>query len=92
MATNSVIAPTQLPPVIASLSRKLETTQLSLEEFTAVLVMLKHESMFINAMLDKYTKNPISDNLKSVREIQTAFASLHSLLNRIDAGEFSHEK
>jgi hypothetical protein len=81
----------QMPPVIASLSRKLGITHLSLEEFTAVLVVLKHESLFINAMLDKYTKNPVSANLKSVREIQTAFESLHSLLNRIDAGEAPHE-
>ena len=91
MAANPALAPTPIPPVIASLAHKLGATHLSLEEFTAVLVILKHESMFTNAMLAKYTKNPISTNLKGVREIQTAFESLHSLLNRIDAGEASNE-
>ena len=69
---------------VQTLSVKLETTHLSIEEFMAVLVMLKHESQITNTALQKYMKHPLSDNMKSVNEIQAAFESLHCLLDRID--------
>ena len=91
MAANVIFARPALTPFIESLELKLQETHPSIAEFTAVLVMLKHESLITNAFLSRYTKNPIRENLKSVREIQNAFEALHSLLNRIDAGEASRE-
>jgi len=81
-----------LPPFIESLQCKLLETPLSITEFTAVLVILKHESLFTNAFLNHSMKHPGSESVKTIRDVQKAFETLHSLLNRIDAGESFHEK
>ena len=72
---------------VKSLSVKLEATHLSIEEFAAVLVMLKYETLITNTALQKYVNHPLSDNMKSVSEIKNAFDSLHTFLDRIDLAE-----